>query len=32
LDIEAMAAAIERDVEGKPTRVFTAEHLAALAL
>ncbi|MFM8877546.1 MAG: hypothetical protein ACKOKG_00200 [Verrucomicrobiota bacterium] len=29
---EALAAAIETDVEGEPTRVFTAEHLAALAL
>ena len=29
---EALAAASETDVEGEPTRVFTAEHLAALAL
>jgi hypothetical protein len=29
---EALAAARETEVEGVPTRVFTAEHLAALAL
>ena len=29
---EALAAAIERDVSGVPTRVFTAEHLAAISL
>jgi hypothetical protein len=29
---EALAAARETEVEGEPTRVFTAEHLAALAL
>jgi hypothetical protein len=29
---EALAAAIEKDVEGTPARVFTAEHIAAIAL
>ena len=29
---EALAEAVEVDVEGTPARVFTAEHLAALAL
>lgn len=29
---EALAEAAERDVEGIPVRVFTAEHLAAIAL
>ena len=29
---EALAQAVETDVEGIPTRVFTAEHLAAIAL
>jgi len=29
---EALAGARETEVEGEPTRVFTAEHLAALAL
>lgn len=29
---EALAEAVERDVEGIPARVFTAEHLAAIAL
>lgn len=29
---EALAEAVEMDVEGVPARVFTAEHLAALAL
>ena len=29
---EALAAAIERDVSGVPTRVFTAEYLAAISL
>ena len=29
---EALAQAVEVDVEGTPARVFTAEHLAALAL
>lgn len=29
---EALAQAIEKDVEGTPARVFTAEHLAAIAL
>jgi len=29
---EALAQAAEVDVEGEPTRVFSAEHLAALAL
>jgi hypothetical protein len=29
---EALAKAIERDVDGIPARVFTAEHLAAIAL
>ena len=29
---EALAQAVEFDVEGTPTRVFTAEHLAAIAL
>ena len=27
-----MAAAVEKDVEGTPARVFTAEHIAAIAL
>jgi hypothetical protein len=29
---EALRESVERDVDGKPTRVFTAEHLAAIAL
>src|SRR5438094_367944 len=29
---EALAQAVETDVEGAPTRVMTAEHLAAIAL
>ena len=29
---EALAQAVEIDVEGEPARVFTAEHLAAIAL
>lgn len=29
---EALREAIERDVDGEPVRVFTAEHLAAIAL
>ncbi len=29
---EALREAVSRDVEGTPTRVFTAEHLAAIAL
>jgi hypothetical protein len=29
---EALAQAVESDVEGTPARVFTAEHLAAIAL
>lgn len=29
---EALAEAVERDVSGVPTRVFTAEHLAAISL
>jgi hypothetical protein len=29
---EALAQAVEVDVEGTPARVFTAEHLAAIAL
>jgi hypothetical protein len=29
---EALAQAVEKDVEGTPARVFTAEHLAAIAL
>lgn len=29
---EALAQAVERDVAGTPARVFTAEHLAAIAL
>jgi hypothetical protein len=29
---EALANAVEHDVEGTPVRVFTAEHLAAVAL
>jgi len=29
---EALAQAVETDVDGTPTRVFTAEHLAAIAL
>ena len=30
--IEALAQAVTVDVEGTPVRVFTAEHLAAIAL
>ena len=29
---EALATAVEMDVEGTPARVFTAEHIAAVAL
>ncbi len=29
---EALAAAMEKDVDGTPARVFTAEHIAAIAL
>lgn len=29
---EALTEAVEMDVEGSPVRVFTAEHLAAIAL
>lgn len=29
---EALAKSVEKDVEGTPARVFTAEHLAAIAL
>ena len=29
---EALAKAVEKDVDGTPARVFTAEHLAAIAL
>jgi hypothetical protein len=29
---EALEKAIERDLDGTPTRVFTAEHIAAIAL
>jgi len=29
---EALARAVERDVNGIPARVFTAEHLAAICL
>jgi len=29
---EALAQAVEKDVEGTPTRVFSPEHLAAIAL
>ena len=29
---EALAQAVEKDVAGTPARVFTAEHLAAIAL
>jgi hypothetical protein len=29
---EALAKAVEKDVEGTPARVFTAEHLGAIAL
>src|SRR5437764_12990778 len=29
---EALAKAVEKDVEGTPALVFTAEHLAAIAL
>lgn len=29
---EALREAVSRDVEGTPTRIFTAEHLAAIAL
>jgi hypothetical protein len=32
LDAEALAAAVDTEVEGVPTRVMTAEHLVALAL
>ena len=32
LVVEALAQAVEKDVEGVPARVFTAEHLAAIAL
>ncbi|MCX6349559.1 MAG: hypothetical protein NTV79_08710 [Candidatus Aureabacteria bacterium] len=32
LDEEALANAVETEVEGVPTRVMTAEHLAAIAL
>jgi hypothetical protein len=32
LTAEALEQAVERDVAGMPTRVFTAEHLAAIAL
>jgi hypothetical protein len=32
LVVEALTEAVERDVEGVPIRVFTAEHLAAIAL
>lgn len=32
LEREAIAEAIETDVEGAPTRVMTAEHLVAIAL
>ncbi|MCS7338563.1 MAG: hypothetical protein NZ739_10065 [Verrucomicrobiae bacterium] len=29
---EVLAQAVEKDIEGTPARVFTAEHLAAIAL
>jgi hypothetical protein len=29
---EALAAAVEKNVDGTPARVFTAEHIAAIAL
>jgi hypothetical protein len=29
---EALATAVEKDVDGTPARVFTAEHIAAIAL
>ena len=29
---EALQESVERDVDGPPARVFTAEHLAAIAL
>jgi hypothetical protein len=29
---EALATAVEKDVEGKPVRVFTPEHMVAIAL
>jgi hypothetical protein len=29
---EALTEAVERDIDDVPTRVFTAEHLAAIAL
>jgi hypothetical protein len=32
LAAEALAQAVEKDVDGVPARVFTAEHLAAIAL
>lgn len=32
LTAEALAQAVEKDVAGTPARVFTAEHLAAIAL
>ena len=32
LQEEALAQAVEKDVAGAPVRVFTAEHLAAIAL
>lgn len=32
LVVEALQEAVERDVDGTPARVFTAEHLAAIAL
>ncbi len=32
LELEALKEAVERDVEGIPAQVFTAEHLAAIAL
>ena len=32
LQEESLAQAVERDVSGTPARVFTAEHLAAIAL
>jgi len=32
LDVEALACAVDTEVEGVPTRVMTAEHLVALAL
>jgi hypothetical protein len=30
--VEAIAAAVDVDVDGVPTRIFTAEHLTAIAL